>query len=177
MRLFSLSVALLLCIGAVGNAQEPTDPAPPPEIVVPGPGEQIPPPGPSSPSDVKPKSANGKSLRPGDIVVGDDIPLYPRVRIKHAHDMAPNAVPTIVAVMHPQEGPWHPHHRHHHWRHHRERKAWPAAVPLVFVKIMAPPTAPHSVHIDDEEVELRYGRHEVELDSEDGIVTIEYDDD
>ena len=100
---FGLSVSLL--------AQEdpsPSDVAPPPEIVVPTNPEEIPPP---SPSDVRVDGREGaERLKVGTIVSGD-LELYPRVRVDDPDEIHPRAVPFILGVMDPREGPWHPHYK------------------------------------------------------------------
>jgi hypothetical protein len=146
--------------GATAAAQgvaTPGDVEPPLEIVVPDPSEELPLPDaqPVVVSPIAPSAARDGQLRPGMFVTSAE--LYPRVRIEDADDVHPRAVPAIVAVMAP----------------HRGARASGA---LVFVKVLAPPQPPRSVKVKHDEIELDWGDYEINIEAEDGVVEIEYED-
>ncbi len=151
----------------------PGDIAPPPEIVVPARPEEIPPPViKASP----PAVVSAGVLRPGMFVSGE-VELYPRVRVEDANEIHPRAVPMVIAVMDPHEGPWHPHsHRFRLFGRHRRTTGQQVATPIVFVTVMVPPWPPRSVQVQHEEIELNYGDYQVNIDCEEGVVEVEYDD-
>lgn len=187
-RAMSMGVVTLLALApwCVAQENDSNEVQPPVEIVVPAePGEVIPtpegdpPPEIVVPDDGSSRGEGGAKLRIGQFV-GGDVELFPHVVYRHKHEIHPQAVPMIVAVMHPNEGPWHPHYRRHRWRH--GRRAWRkhetgvVETPLVFVKVMVPPYPPHRVRVKHEEVDLYYGHHRVNVDPEDGVVKVKYDD-
>ena len=169
MRALAMGVLLLICASRMASAQgvpTPADVEPPLEIVVPlDPSEELPLPS-AQPDIVLPLAARGTQdgqLRPGMFVTSAE--LYPRVRVKDADDIHPHAVPAIIAVMDP----------------HRDRRVRQALhtgpnYGLVFVKIFVPPQPPRSVKVKHEEVELDWGEYEIKIESEDGVVEIEYED-
>jgi hypothetical protein len=174
---FTSAIGVLIGANSIA-AQEPPlsdDIAPPPEIVVAEDPEEIPPPRdprePLSPSDVpRVLPSEGGQLRPGMFVEG--VELYPHVRIEDADEIARNAVPMIIAVIDPRGGPWHPHVRRSHWRHSGQRVGAP---PLVFVQVFVPPKPPQAVRVRHEEIDLYYGGRKINIDSERGIVKIDYE--
>ncbi len=182
MRRCIFTVGLILTIAAGALAQDTPspsdddrfDPAPPPEIVVPADPELLPPP---SRDRVR---AEGRiegrlapPLKPGTIVSGN-VPLYPRVRVEDADEIHPRAVPVIMAVIDPREGPWHPHYKI------KQRLAGgdleDAPVRVVFVKVFLPPRAIEKFKVRREEIDIEAGDWEINIDSEDDVVKIEYDD-
>ena len=171
MRLLCYLAALLFLLSEFSHAQQPV--APPVEIVVPAGPEEIPPPAASRSKRV---IVEGRStLRPG-MFVSSEVELYPYVRVEDAEEICYGAVPMVVAVMDPREGPWHPHYNRWRHRHRHYGSTKYAGVPLVFVKVMVPPTPPRRVRVQHEEIELDYGDYQVNIDAEDGVVEVEYDD-
>jgi hypothetical protein len=92
-------------------------------------------------------------------IVGGPVALYPRIRVKDADDMAPAGASAIVAVRDPSA----------------PRRS-PAG--FVFVKVCVPlcPLQRLKVNKWGTKVELDYGKYEIEIESCDGLVTIDYDD-
>ena len=94
--------------------------------------------------------------RPGNIV-DCPVPLYPRVEVEDANNIAPGAVPIVVAVRNPRPrfGP-----------------------ECVYVRVFAPACPPRRVEVSDRGryVRLDYGKYEVEIEADDGRIEIEYDD-
>jgi hypothetical protein len=167
MRVVLISLLGML-LGGGAYAQgvaTPADVEPPLEIVVPSdPSEELPPPA-AEPEVLlpTPRLSNDGQLRPGMFVTSAE--LYPRVRVKDADDIHPHAGPAIIAVLDP----------------HRDRRARHAQhtgpnLGLVFVKIFVPPHPPRSVKVKHEEIELDWGEYEIQIESEDGVVEIEYED-
>jgi hypothetical protein len=171
MRVVAISLLGIL-IGGSAHAQgvvTPADVEPPLEIVVPSdPSEELP--APAAEPEVllpTPRLSSDGQLRPGMFVTSAE--LYTRVRVKDADDIHPHAVPAIIAVMDP--------HRDRRARH--AQHAGPNLGPnlgLVFVKIFVPPHPPRSVKVKHEEIELDWGEYEIQIESEDGVVEIEYED-
>lgn len=166
MRMAAMSLLSMLVCG-VSQAQSvvtPADVEPPLEIVVPSdPSEELPLPAEPEALLPTPRLSQDGQLRPGMFVTSAE--LYPRVRVKDADDIHPHAVPAIIAVMDP----------------HRDRRARHAQqtgpnLGLVFVKIFVPPQPPRSVKVKHEEIELDWGEYEIKIESEDGVVEIEYED-
>jgi hypothetical protein len=122
------------------------DPSPIPEPVVPG--------TPAPPLEGVPL---GK-LSYGSIVSGP-VALYPHVRVKDADDAAPGGASVIVAVRDPNAG-----------------RRSPAGI--VFVKICVPLCPLEKIKCNKwgTEIELDYDDYEIEIESCDGVVTIDYDD-
>ena len=85
------------------------------------------------------------------------MPLYPRVKVDDADDIAPGAVPIVVAVRNPQPR-FGPH--------------------CVFVRVFAPACPPRRVKVNGSghKVHLDYGKYEIEIEADDGRIEIEYDD-
>jgi hypothetical protein len=167
MRMLAMGLLGML-IGGSAQAQgvvTPADVEPPLEIVVPSdPSEELPTPA-AEPERLlpTPRLSHDSQLRPGMFVTSAE--LYSRVRVKDADDVHPHAVPAIIAVMDP----------------HRDRRARQAQhtgpnLGLVFVKIFVPPHPPRSVKVKHEEIELDWGEYEIQIESEDGVVEIEYED-
>lgn len=94
-------------------------------------------------------------------IVTCHVPVYTRVHIESACDIAPNAVPTLVAVRDPNLG--------------RFRSC---VEQLVYVEVLAPACAPRRVRVSPcrTRVRMDYGRYEVTITSRDGCVTVRYDD-
>lgn len=170
------AVVLLFASAACGVAQDeapsPSDVAPPPEIVIPTNPEELPPPS-REPVRIEGGEKGAKYLKIGTIVSGQ-IELYPKVRIKDADDIHPRAVPVILAVMDPHEGPWHPHYKIRKYLAGQTPDDPPT--PVVFVQVMLPPAALSTMKIRREEIDFKYGGREVNIDCEDGVVKIDYDD-
>jgi hypothetical protein len=166
-------VVLAATPAALAQVPTPADVAPPPEIVVGQDPEEIPPPRtdprePISPSDVPRAipSPDGGQLRPGMFV--DGVELYPHVRIEDADEIARNATPMIIAVVDPRA-------RFGHRGHWRGRRVVAGPPPLVFVQVFVPPRPPQAVRVKHEEIDLYYGGRKINIDSEDGVVTIDYE--
>jgi hypothetical protein len=144
----------------------PAEIEPPVEIVVPlDASEELPLPS-ASPEVVVPLAPNNTPdgrLRPGMFVTSAE--LYPRVRVEDADDIHPHAVPAIIAVVDPRHG-----------RFSRHGLSGDAGVGLAFVKIFVPPQPPRSVKVKHDEVELDWGEYEIKIESDDGVVEIEYED-
>ncbi len=165
MRRMAMSLFIVLTATALSPAQGvPTaaDVEPPLEIVVPDPTEELPPPA-AQPDVVLPRAAHNAQLRPGMFVTSAE--LYPRVKIDDAHNIHPQAVPMIVAVMDPRSA-----------RRTRFAQTSGTSLGLVFVKVFAPPYPPKSVKVKHDKVELDWGEYEIKIESEDGVVEIEYED-
>ena len=154
------------------ESPSPSDVAPPPEINVPTNPEAIPTPK-REPIEIDGHAEGAKFLKLGTIVEGN-VPLYAKVRIEDADEIHPRAVPFVIAVMDPHEGPWHPHSKIKKFIAGETPDDPPT--PVVFVKVFLPPEALSSMKIRREEIDFKYGGSEVNIDSEDGVVTIEYDD-
>ena len=180
----AITAALAFWTGSISFAQDvaPAPPedlppptpevAPPPEIVVPTDPGKLPLPS-RDPVRVDGNSKGAKHLKIGTIVSGD-VPLYSRVRIEDRRDIHPRAVPYIIAVMDPHEGPWHPHNKIRKYL--RGGTPDDPPIPVVFVQVLLPPEAIASMRVKREEIDFEWGRYEVNIDSEDGVVTIDYDD-
>lgn len=99
---------------------------------------------------------------PGDFVP-HHVPLYRRVKVKDRHNIAPFAVPRVVAVRDPAIC------------RHDCRCCEPRCV---FVTVYVPPYACERVRVKKHgrEVKLDYGKYEVEIEVEDGCIEIDYDD-
>lgn len=85
------------------------------------------------------------------------VPLYPHVRIDDADEAPRRGVHRILAVKSPD----------------------PARFPgCVYVKVLVPPVPCREVEVDDggAKIKLKYGNCEVEIESEDGVIEVEYDD-
>jgi hypothetical protein len=128
---------VILCAATVARAQAPEAVIPPPAL-------------PAAPAE--PPLSYGS-------VVRQQVALYPHVRVKDADDVAPGALPIVVAVRDPN-------------------CAHPKAAGVVFVKVCVPIGAPCKVRVNKRgtELELDYGEYEIEIRSERGVVTIDYDD-
>lgn len=173
--IWGICMSTLAMADALAAQQSPTpgDVAPPPEIVVPAQPEEIPPPA----TEAAPRAVvSGDVLRPGMFVVGE-VELFPRVRVEDANEIHPRAVPMVIAVMDPREGPWHPHaNRGRLFGRKRHTAGKFVGTPIVLVTVMVPPKPPRSVQVQHEEIELNYGNYQVNIDCEEGVVEIEYDD-
>jgi hypothetical protein len=96
-------------------------------------------------------------------IVTCSVPLEPHVNVHNAHEIAPRAVPTIVAVRNPHLG----------------RFGSPGCVEsLVYVQVFAPSCPPDRVSISPchTKVKLTWGRYDVEVVSCNDHVDVEYDD-
>ena len=93
-------------------------------------------------------------------IVTCSVPVFTHVHVESACRIAPNAVPTLVAVRDPNLG--------------RFRSC---VEQMVYVEVLAPPSPPRRVKVSAcrTRVRLDYGRYEVTIVSRDGHVTIEYD--
>ena len=95
-------------------------------------------------------------------VVSGPVGLYPRVKLEDCHKIAPGAVPVIVAVKDPNIC----------------RKHCRCCLPqCVYVQVFVPPCPLLRVKVNKhgDEIELDYGKYEVDIDSENGVVEIDYD--
>lgn len=95
----------------------------------------------------------------GDIVTCS-VPVYSHVHVKRACRVAPNAVPTLIAVRDPSLG--------------RFRSC---VEQMVYVEVLAPPCPPRLVRVSPcrTRIKMDYGRYEVLIESRNGCVTVEYD--
>jgi hypothetical protein len=95
--------------------------------------------------------------------VSGEVPLYPRVRAKDCDDIAPGAVPVVIAIRDPNIC----------------RKPCRCCPPTcVFVQVFVPACPPRKVEVDDHgaKLDLDYGEYEIEIESRKGVITVEYDD-
>ena len=92
----------------------------------------------------------------GDIVTCP-VPLETCVVVKDEDEIAPGAIPTVVAV--------------------RDPHATCANAPVVFVQVFAPPCPPQKVKISPcgTKVRLDFGRYEIDLVSRNNVIEIDYD--
>jgi hypothetical protein len=117
---------------------------------------------------------------PVDPALGvDGYPLYHRVEYEDLDHIHPCAVPTVVQVLDPctEEDDHHCCLFGHH-RHHGGCDACQACGPrCVLVKICVPPGCP-KIKVSDKgrKVKYDYGDYKVEIESEDGVVSVDYDD-
>lgn len=95
----------------------------------------------------------------GDIVTCR-VPVYSHVHVERACRIAPNAVPTLIAVRDPSLG--------------RFRSC---VEQLVYVEVFAPPCPPRLVRVSPcrTRIKMDYGRYEITIESRNGCVTVEYD--
>ena len=93
-------------------------------------------------------------------IVTCSVPVFAHVHVESAYRIAPNAVPTLVAVRDPNLG--------------RFRSC---IEQMVYVEVLVPPSAPRRVKVSACRTRIRmdYGRYEVTIVSRDGHVTVEYD--
>jgi len=121
---------------------------------------------PSEPNGIPLPSVSQSPVYPGSVVhpycigeiVACPVPLETCVRVKDECNIAPHAVPVVIAVRDP------------HVCEHE-----PPAV--VFVQVYVPPCPPHSVTVSpcQTRVSLCYGEYEVDIRSRDGFVVVDYD--
>jgi hypothetical protein len=102
------------------------------------------------------------TMKPGELAPGHS-PLYEHVSMRDFENIAPGAVPVVVAVRHPGICPF-------PCRCHRDQVA--------FVQVWAPDRRARKVKVERHgtEVKLDYGSHEVRVRSRDGRIDVEYDD-
>lgn len=95
-------------------------------------------------------------------IVTCNVTLEPHVVIEDACEVAPNAVPVIIAVRNPHLGRY------------RSRGCVES---LVYVEVLVPPCPPQRVRVSPckTKVRLDYGRYEVDITSRNGCVEIDYD--
>jgi len=91
------------------------------------------------------------------------VPLFPYVITKNAHEIAPGAIPVIVAVRDPRFPPG---------------SGLGQSAPCVYVEIYVPncPCQDIDISRDGTRIEFDYGDYEVKVTSCDGVVVVEYDD-
>lgn len=92
--------------------------------------------------------------------------LYHGVKVKDRKNIHPCAVPKVVKIIDPC---WKPQHC---------GCCAPARPRCVYVKICVPPCACERVKVsrDGRKVKYDYGEYQVELESKDGVVEVDYDD-
>lgn len=85
------------------------------------------------------------------------VPVYPHVRVKDARNIAPGAVPRLIAIRDPRD----------RWSHQ-----------CVFVEVCMPPCDCHDISVsrDGRRVKYDFGDYEIEVTSRNGLVTVDYDD-
>ncbi len=95
-------------------------------------------------------------------IVTCDVALEPHVVIKDACEVAPNAVPVVIAVRNPHLGRY------------RSRGCVES---LVYVEVLVPPCPPQRVRVSacKTRVRLDFGQYEVDITSRNGRVEIDYD--
>jgi hypothetical protein len=100
--------------------------------------------------------------QPGDFVA-QEVVLFPHIRVKDRDDIAPFAVPRVIAVRDPASC-------RHNCRCCEHR--------CVYVLIYTPPCACQRVRVrkHGRDIRLDYGKYEIEIEVEDGCIEIEYDD-
>jgi hypothetical protein len=144
----------------------PAPPKPPRSARLQPPPEPIPSPAPA-PSAAIPSAAIPSAAMPSapveglayGSIVSSPVALYPHVRVKDGDDVAPGAVPVVVAVRDPNPC-----------------RREPAG--LVFVQVCVPtcPLCKLRVNRWGTEVKLDYGKYEVKIRSHAGTVTVNYND-
>jgi len=112
----------------------------------------------SVPAPVYPGEAYPPS---GPVYPVEGVPLYPRVTYEDLDNIHPCAVTTIVQILDPCENPC--------------RSCGPRCV---YVKICVPPNECPRIKVSDggREVKYKFDEYEVEIESENGIVSVNYDD-
>jgi hypothetical protein len=92
-------------------------------------------------------------------IVSCPVPLETCVRVQDECNIAPHAVPVVIAVRDP-----------HACAHECQK-------PVVFVQVFVPPCPPHSVTVSpcQTRVNLCYGEYEVDIRSRNGFVVVDYD--
>lgn len=95
-------------------------------------------------------------------IVTCPVPLEQHVVIKDACQVAPNAVPVVVAVRNPHLGRF------------RSRGCIES---LVYVEVLVPPCPPQRVRVSPCKTKIRldFGEYEVDITSRNGCVEIDYD--
>ncbi len=114
---------------------------------------------PSAPSySSGPGYSGGYSHQMGQIV-DCQVPLATCVRVEDAFNIAPNAVPVIVAVRDPQSCS------------HGCREQ------LVYIQVYVPPCPPRCVNVSPcrTRVTMDYGRYQVDIKSGNGLIVVDYD--
>jgi hypothetical protein len=156
-RHHALFPALVLAAAMNWAMAQESEPLPPPPKPRPAPAGQgaLPPP-PPAPPVVRERVPYGSFIEGA-------VPLYSRVRVKDCDDIAPGAVPMIVAVRDPNLC-------------RKPCKCCPER--SVFVQVLVPPCPLRKVDVGSRGtvVELNYGKYEVNIISRKGVVTVEYDD-
>ena len=102
---------------------------------------------------------NGLPHQIGEIV-DCPVPLATCVRVEDACNIAPNAVPVVVAVRDPN------------------MCAHECQERLAYVQVFVPPCPPRSISISPchTRVTLCFGRYDVEIKSRNGVIVVDYDD-
>lgn len=100
---------------------------------------------------------------PGSFVT-DPVKLYPLVHVDDPHEVAPGAIPMVISVKDPNTC--------------QRQYCAQCRGRCVYVRVWIPPCPLRKFKVEDHgaEIELDYGHYEVEIDSEDGVVKVEYDD-
>lgn len=134
----------------------PSGPAPARSFYPAAPGEPLPlgsVPAPLYPGEAFPPS--------GPIYPVEGFPLYHRVKYEDLDNIHPCAVTTVVQVLDPCENPC--------------NSCGPRCV---YVKICVPPNECPKIRVSDggREIKYKFDEYSVEIESEDGIVSVNYDD-
>jgi len=92
-------------------------------------------------------------------IVDCPVPLATCVRVEDECDIAPNAVPVVIAVRDPNAP---------------ARACHPQ---LVYVEVCVPPCPPTSLRVSpcQTEIKMDFGRYDVEIKSRNGVIVVDYD--
>ncbi|MCA9035624.1 MAG: hypothetical protein KDA91_10860 [Planctomycetaceae bacterium] len=97
-------------------------------------------------------------------IVDVAVPLETCVKVEDLHNIAPNAVPVVVAVRDPHMSPW--------------TAGCIEPDRIVFVEVMAPPCPLKSLKISPcrTRIEMKFGDYEIDIRSTNDVIVIDYDD-
>ena len=96
-------------------------------------------------------------------IVNSDVPLAPRVRIRDTHEIAPGALPIVVAIRDPNLA----------------ECGSPGCIErLVYIQVFAPPVPAQEITVSPcrTRIVLDYGDWEIKIRSRNGVIEVEYDD-
>ena len=113
-----------------------------------------------------PGSGNLTPVPAGPVGHGGAMVLYHNVKVKDHKDIHPCAVPKVVKIIDPC------------WKPQRCGCCAPARPRCVYVKICVPPCGCERVKVskDGRKVKYDYGKYEIEVESKNGVIEVDYDD-